>query len=269
MVNVLLTIKYDGTNFSGWQRQNNRRTVQGDIERIFSKLCKERIEIKGTSRTDAGVHAYMQAASFRGDLKIPLDKLKIAANGMLDDDLYIMDIKEVDAEFHARFSCIGKTYIYKILLSKEKNVFAKNYFYNLSDAIDTSKMREAAKGLIGQKDFRSFMSSGSDKVETTREIYKIDIDEYPCQDLWQDEGYQSGDKIIKIKVTGDGFLYNMVRIMVGTLVDIGRGKFEPEDIEKIIISKDRSFTKHTAPAQGLYLKQIYFEKKELEESIKG
>ncbi|MFA5528293.1 MAG: tRNA pseudouridine(38-40) synthase TruA [Peptostreptococcales bacterium] len=266
-MNVLLIVKYDGSNFSGWQRLSHRRTVQGDLERVLSKLCRQKIEIKGTGRTDAGVHAYMQAASFQGDFQIPLDRLKIAANKMLSDDLYIVDIREVDENFHARFDCIGKTYIYKILISKEKNVFSKNYFYNLKDNLNVDLMKEAAKSLIGEKDFRSFMSSGSDKVETIREIYKIDISEHPDQRLW-DGQYQCQDKIIQIKVIGNGFLYNMVRIMVGTLVDVGSGKIDPDAMNKIIESKDRSFAKHTAPAQGLYLEKIYFDKRELEESIK-
>lgn len=270
MKNHLLTVKYDGTNFSGWQRQSSRRTVQGDIERALSKLCKEKVEIKGTSRTDAGVHAYMQAASFRGDFKIPIDRLKIAANGMLDDDLYIMTIEEVDTEFHARFNSIGKTYIYKILVSKEKDVFAKNYFYNIQDDINIDWMREGGNRFIGEKDFRSYMSSGSDKIDTIREIYKIDIKEHPYKNLYEKEvSSRAKDKVITVEVTGDGFLYNMVRIMVGTLVDVGRGQIKPKDITEIIKNKDRSFTKHTAPAHGLYLKKIYFEKKKLKESIEN
>lgn len=249
MKNVLLIIQYDGTFFSGWQKQPGRRTVQGEIEKVLTKLCCQTIEINGTSRTDTGVHAYGQAATFKGDYAIPVENIKKAANNLLPEDIYILSAEEVDDDFHARFSSKGKTYEYKILYTKEKDIFSRNYYYNICKELDIASMKKACGYFIGSHDFRAFMSSGSNITDTVREIYDLNIS--------VKKKTASKEEII-IKVTGNGFLYNMVRIITGTLVEVGLKKIEPEEIMDIIESKNRNMAGHIAPAGGLYLKEIYF-----------
>lgn len=261
MTNVLLEIQYDGTHFCGWQRQLKDRTVQGEIEKVLSALCLQKIEVQGTSRTDAGVHAYMQGVSFKGDFAIPVDRLKKAANGLLPEDIYIKNAIEVDENFHARFSSVGKTYQYKILNSQEKDIFSRNYYYNIYRPLNIEAMKEAATYFVGTYDFKTFMSSKSQVENTIRTIYALKLKEETIKHP------QEGSVLI-IEVTGKSFLYNMVRIMAGTLIDVGLGKIKANEIEDIILSKDRWRARHTAPPQGLYLKKIYFNESQLKEKIK-
>ncbi len=254
MKNVLLMIQYDGTEFSGWQRQPNKRTVQGEIEKVLTRLCKQPIKINGTSRTDAGVHAYAQAASFAGEFKIPVDRIKPAANGLLPDDIYIINVEEVNDDFHARFSAKGKTYQYKILCTKEKNVFSRNYYYNIYKELNIASMRKAAEFFKGTHDFAAFMTSGSQIFNTVRTIYALDITEEELDE----EGTNIAGKLLTVEITGDSFLYNMVRIIVRTLVETGLEKIKPEEIPYIIESRKRSLARLIAPAGGLYLYKIYF-----------
>jgi len=262
--NILLTIQYDGTNFSGWQRQPEVRTVQGEIERVLSKLCATPIQIHGTSRTDAGVHALGQRASFRGDFGIPTDRIPLAANHMLAAstgtprqcaDVHIIKAEEVSAGFHARFDSKGKTYRYVIRYGGRPNVFLRNYAYQLETCLDVDAMREAALHIVGTHDFACFQAAGGTPRETTvRTIYGLRITEKDKQELW-------------IEITGDGFLYNMVRIIVGTLVEVGQGKRTPASMETIIAGRDRQKAGHTAPAEGLYLQEIYYE--DIESEVVG
>lgn len=261
MANVLLEIQYDGTQYSGWQRQLNARTVQGEIEKVLSKLCLQKIEVNGTSRTDAGVHAYMQGVSFKGDFAIPIKRLKKAANGLLQDDIYIKEATEVDDDFHARFSSMGKTYHYKILNTEERDIFSRNYYYNICKPLNVEKMKEACKYFVGTHDFKTFMSSRSQVDHTIRTLYALNIKEEAIK-------HPTQGRLIIIEVTGKSFLYNMVRIISGTLIDVGLGKINSDKINDIILSKNRSRAKHTAPAQGLYLEKIYFNEAELKEKIK-
>lgn len=256
--NILLTIKYDGSQFHGWQRQPDSRTVQGTLEEALSKFCGQDIKIDGTSRTDAGVHAYGQRASFKGDFGIPTEKIKLAVNNYLSGgmnklnhvgDIEIIDAVEVPLSFHARFDSKGKTYRYVINNDKEPDIFRRNYCYFIPDDLDIEKMNEAAKYIIGTHDFKSFEAAGSQERETTvRTVSEITIDRKKTS---------TNDDII-IEITGDGFLYNMVRIIVGTLVEVGLNKRKPEELKDIIEKKDRTFAGHTAPAEGLYLKEIYY-----------
>lgn len=251
--NILLTLEYDGTGFHGWQRQPGIRTVQGELERALSILCGCDISVNGTSRTDAGVHALGQRASFTGDFAIPVERIKIAANNLLSGgmnrnsvgDIRILKAEEVPLEFHARFDCKSKKYIYKISNSNEADVFCRNYCWHITRSLDTEAMNEAAAYIRGTHDFACFQASGGQERETTvRTIYSI-------------EGTRAGDAI-EISVTGDGFLYNMVRIITGTLVEVGRGNMKPEYVREIIAGKDRTKAGPTAPPQGLYLAQIYY-----------
>ena len=269
MKNVLLTIKYDGTPFCGWQRQPNVETVQGEVERVLSILCAQTIEINGTSRTDAGVHAYGQQASFKGDFSIPLENLKRAANNLLNPAVEITEVMEVPEDFHARFDSKGKTYEYVIMNTRDKDPFMRNYCYFVDRQLDTEKIKRALKYIEGTHDFNCFQAAGGEIRETTiRTIFclKLSIEDIACRErvmsvdqaeLVRDNRDFPG-KRLTVKITGDGFLYNMVRIIVGTLVDVGLGKIQPDEVQDIIASKDRKKAGHTAPPQGLYLKEIYY-----------
>jgi len=265
--NILLTIEYDGTEFCGWQKQPGKRSVQGELERALSIVCKQPIPINGTSRTDAGVHAYGQQASFQADLGIPTDRIALAVNPILAaeapgkggknlrmaGDILIKDAKEMPLDFHARFNAVGKKYIFKIKNSKDLDVFGRNYQYQVTSFLDIEEMRKAAAFIAGTHDFKCFQSTGGKKLETTvRTIYSIKL-------------LEKEDGILLIEVTGDGFLYNMVRIITGTLVEVGTGKLAADRIPIIIESKNRSMAGHTAPPQGLYLAEVYYRKENLHE----
>ena len=252
--NIVITIEYDGSVFHGWQRQPDCLTVQGMIEEALEILCGKPVEINGTSRTDAGVHAYGQKASFSGDFGIPTGRIAYALNNLLSSDRWgeaagavrITEAAEAEPDFHARFSAKGKTYLYKIFNLPLMEVFRRNYCYHIPEKLDLGQMRKAASYMEGTHDFVCFQASGGQERETTvRTISSITIEE-------ADEGY------VYIRVTGDGFLYNMVRIITGTLVEAGLGKTAPEKVKTIIESKDRALAGHTAPPQGLYLEQIYY-----------
>ena len=252
----MMKIAYDGSGFSGWQRQPDKRTVQGTLEEALSVFTGTEIKLNGTSRTDAGVHALMQCASFKGEFSIPPEGLMRAANNLLSGglnrknpvgDVRILSLEEVALDFHARFDCKGKTYRY-IINNGEPDIFRRNYCYWVPQKLELKRMQEAAGILKGTHDFRAFQSSGGNERETTvRTISDIRV--------FRDEEHPSD---IVTEVTGDGFLYNMVRIIIGTLTETGLGKRDPSDMERVINSLDRSEAGHTAPAEGLYLKKIYF-----------
>jgi tRNA pseudouridine38-40 synthase len=265
MKNVLLTIAYDGTDFCGWQKQPGQRSVQGEMERVLSMICSQPIKINGTSRTDAGVHAYGQRANFTADFSIPTEKIPLVANGIFasaasgksrktSGDVAILAAEEMPTGFHARFNAIGKKYIYKISNTSKPDPFERNYCYQVSKPLDIEAMNQAAAHLIGTKDFKCFQAAGGKELESTvRTIYGARL-------------VSSGDSI-ELEITGDGFLYNMVRIIVGTLVDIGAGRKRPEDMTEIIAGKDRRLAGHTAPPQGLYLAEVYYEEEKLHKAI--
>ncbi|MDR3072486.1 MAG: tRNA pseudouridine(38-40) synthase TruA [Clostridiales Family XIII bacterium] len=256
--NILIRIEYDGNGFSGWQIQPDRRTVQGTLEDVLSRVCGEEIHINGTSRTDAGVHAYGQCASFSGTFGIPTDRIPIAANHLFPD-IKITSAEEKDSEFHARFSAVGKTYLYRISVSDTPDIFMRNYRYQLKDALDAGKMIEVAKALEGTHDFSAFHSSGSNEPETAvRTIHRIDMIEYADRDT---KGMPTVE--YEIRVTGDGFLYHMVRIIVGTLTEAGVGEFSVEKAKEALLSGKRACAGHTAPASGLWLEKIYFDEIEV------
>lgn len=264
MKNILLTIAYDGTNFCGWQRQPGQRSVQGELERVLSIICKEPIRISGTSRTDSGVHALRQRATFQGEFGIPIERIPIACNHLLTGeggrskgtgDVRILEAKEMPEKFHARFDSLGKKYIYRISSSKNPEIFQRNYTYQIEKGLDLSAMQEAAKFFVGTHDFRCFMAMGGKEMESTiRTIYQVNVKKESS------EQKNNNKETFVIEVVGNGFLYNMVRIMTGTLVEIGLGKKNPQEAKKIVASKSRCFAGPTAPAHGLYLAEIYFEK---------
>ncbi len=290
--NVFLKIEYDGTRFFGWQRQPNVRTVQGELERVLSVVCGTDIKINGTSRTDAGVHALCQCASFEAEFGIPVERIPLAANNLLAGgklagcgDVRILSAETANDDFHARFDAKGKQYIYRIRCADEPDVFLKNYRYQMNEHLDVRAMREAAQYIVGTHDFKCFQASGGEEKETTvRTVYRLDINENimpilkHCEydgadgsrDLYELNKEDRSCKIgitdkrrrlvqdIEIRISGDGFLYNMVRIITGTLVEAGLGKKKPDDVAAIIESGDRRNAGHTAPPQGLYLAEIYY-----------
>lgn len=256
--NILLTIAYDGSGFSGWQRQPGRLTVQGCIEEVLSRLCGRPVTVDGTSRTDAGVHAAGQRATFRTDLRIPVEKLPRVMNDSLasweKSSFQISPVRILAAEekppgFHARFDATGKKYIYRIRDGGSYDVFRRNYFYQIKDELNVEAMRQAAKLLRGKMDFKSFEASGGTPRKTTvRTVYDIDVRAFR-----EDCG-----RTIELHIKGDGFLYNMVRIMTGTIVEVGRGDRAPEEMRAIAEARDRRAAGHTAPPYGLCLAEVYY-----------
>lgn len=251
--NILLTIEYDGTGFHGWQRQPGARTCQGELEKALSVLCAQEVTIEGTSRTDAGVHALDQKATLRGDFAIPTERIPEACsnllgggrNSMKGSDIRIISAEEMDEDFHARFSCTGKKYIYRIHNAKEPDVFRRNSCWHIKESLDTEAMQRAASFIEGTHDFACFQAAGAQKrLTTVRTVYGIEI-------------LKKNDEI-EIHVSGNGFLYNMVRIITGTLVEAGKGRISPDYVEQIIEKKDRCLAGPTAPPQGLYLAKVYY-----------
>ena len=253
--NVLIKIEYDGTNFSGWQIQPSARTVQGEIEHVLKYIADEDVHIHGTSRTDAGVHALGQCATFEWNSNMPVEKLpevmnrRFGAGGTgrsgAPGDIRILSAEVMPEYFHARYSCKGKTYRY--IIDKSGDIFKRNvaFQYPEADTLNLDVIREAASYIVGTHDFKCFETAGGTPRETTvRTVSALEISE--------------DDESVIIEVTGDGFLYNMVRIIVGTLVEVGICKRTPESVRDAIDSKDRSNAGFTAPPQGLYLKEIYF-----------
>ena len=246
MRNIRLTIEYDGKEFNGWQKQPNKLNIQGNLEKVISDLTKEKIEIIGSGRTDAGVHALGQVANFKTNSNIPIEKFAIAINSRIKQSIRIKKAEEVDERFHSRYNCKRKTYRYIINTSETGSAIYRNLEYNIKMQLDVKKMQEAVKFFIGEHDFSAFKSSGTSSKSSVRTVYNAKVE-------------QDGERII-IELTGNGFLYNMVRIISGTLVEVGLNKIKPEDITKIIESKNRQNAGKTLPPCGLYLVSVEYEK---------
>lgn len=243
MRNLKLTIQYDGTKYCGWQKQPNSSGIQGTIEYAIYEITKEKVNIIGSGRTDAGVHALGQVANLKTNSNIPAARIPDALNAKLPKDISIIDCQEVSDDFHSRYSATGKIYRYLIYNKPYRSPLYKDISYHVRYNLDIEKMRVEAQSLLGTHEFKGFMSSGSSVKDTVRTIHNISIEE-------------SGDLIV-LEVEGNGFLYNMVRIIVGTLVDIGRGRID-KPLEEIIASQDRGEAGHTAPAHGLFLKKVHY-----------
>ncbi len=239
MRNIKILLQFDGSNYHGWQIQPNAVTVQELVSRAVSEITKEDIKVFGCSRTDAKVHAKFYVASFKTESKIPSDRLPFAINSKLPDDISCTGAEDADLDFNAISSAKRKTYIYRIDNSAVRNPFLKNYAWHYPQKLDFEKMQEASRCFLGKHDFLAFASSGFSAKTTERTIFDIEL--------------KKEENIITIKITGDGFLYNMVRIISGTLLWVGLGKIEPEEIEGIIKSKKRENAGITAPPEGLYL----------------
>lgn len=244
MRNIKLVIEYDGTNYFGWQIQKVGSTIQGTIEKAIMKATGEVVEIIGSSRTDSGVHARGYVANFKTNSTIPGNKFREAINTRLPDDIVILHSEEVNEEFHSRYDSKGKTYTYSILNSELPIAIGKNYVYHVRGKFDIEKMKETCEFFIGTHDFKSFKSDGSSVKTTVRTISDLHIE--VCNNS------------IKFFITGDGFLYNMVRIIVGTLLQVGRGTKTPMDIKRIIDNPDRSGAGMCVPALGLVLEEVFY-----------
>lgn len=241
MKNYKITVQYNGLNYCGWQKQPDSLGIQGNLEYAIYEITREKSSINGSGRTDAGVHALGQVANFRTSTNIPPTSIPKALNAKLPKDISVIKCEEVDIDFHSRFNAKKKTYRYMIYNNEYRSPIYKDTSYQVKYDLDIKKMIEESKSLLGEHDFKGFMSSGSDIKDTVRTIYDVKI--------------EKNEDMIIFEIEGNGFLYNMVRIIVGTMVDIGRGKIK-ESLKDIIESKDRGRCGHTAPAHGLFLKKV-------------
>lgn len=243
--NFKLTIEYNGKDFFGWQKQDQKRTVQGELENAFFKLLGQRVEVEGSGRTDKGVHALGQVASVCFENKIPFKNLKTALNNLLPPDILIKKIEKADNDFHARFSAKKKTYRYIAKVGQRSAInFDREGVYGYK--VDLQKILYASKLLVGKHNFKGFACSDTTAKTFDREIYSIDI--------------KQKNSTIIFDTCGNGFLYNMVRIIVGTLLDVGRGKLSCDDIEKALKTGDRKYSGITMPPNGLYLLKVDYQK---------
>lgn len=245
MKRVKLVVAYDGTNYHGWQVQDNGITIEEVLNQTISELVQEDIKVIGASRTDAGVHACGNVAVFDTESRIPGDKFSFALNQRLPEDIRIQESCEVDADFHPRYADTVKTYEYNILNRRfelpSKRLYAAFCYYPM----DIERMNQAAAYLVGEHDFKSFCSAGAQVQMTVRTIYAVNV--------------TKDDDMVHIRITGNGFLYNMVRIIAGTLMQVGTGLMEPEQVKEILEARDRSKAGPTAVAKGLTLVEIRYE----------
>ncbi len=248
MKTIAMAVVYDGTAYHGWQRQKNAVTVQQTIEEALCALTRESVQIVGCSRTDAGVHALDYVFHFQSHTEIPVEKLPYALNYHLGTDICVLAAWEMPEDFHARFSARGKEYHYRIWNRPMPNPFLTRYSWHVPYHLDVAAMKKAAPAMEGTHDFAGFMASGGDQKTTVRTVRLSEV----CEDP-QTPG------LITVKIAADAFLYNMVRIMTGTLVEIGLGKIPAEELPAIIASCDRRRGGRTAPPQGLFLKQVYYD----------
>lgn len=246
---ILVKISYQGSNFLGFQIQQHGRTVQQQFEKILKRMHKRHVRIHPSSRTDRGVHAIEQYFHFDTELNIVPDKWQHAMNSALPDDIYVNEVSIVDDDFHCRYDCVGKRYRYKVYQGKHRDVFMSGLKTFYADSLDLEKMNEAAQQFIGTHDFTGFCSQKTEVESKERTLYQSEI-------IKTENGF---DYI----VTGSGFLYNMVRVLVAFLIEVGKGKRQPEEVPILLEAKDRKQVPFTAPAEGLYLEKIYLAPEEL------
>ena len=279
---ILLRVAYDGTNYHGWQVQPNAKTIEGELNRVLTQLTGEKIQVTGASRTDAGVHALGNVAVFDTVSKIPAEKFSYALNQRLPEDIVIQSSLQVADDFHPRHCDCRKTYEYDILNRTFPLPAYRNTAYFLYGDLDLDAMRKACQAFLGEHDFASFCAAGAQVQTTVRTIYSLEVLEQPlavtgrgskpasevtgadpiCQPTETaavEQSQRSPERLMTIRVRGNGFLYNMVRIIAGTLVEVGRGHIRPEEIEGIIAACDRAKAGPTAPARGLRLVEIKYD----------
>lgn len=251
MRRLALIIAYDGTNYGGWQRQLNAPSIQETLEEAIERQFHEKVHVMGSGRTDAGVHALGQVAAFDMEHPIPADKLLMALNSNLPDDIRILKIQEVPADFHPQYQAKKKTYVYRFFNGP---VMLPEYRLNSAlvlEKLDLEAMGKALSYLEGEHDFAAFRASGGQNLTTVRHIYEVKLTCRPAGAL--------GASLIEIAVTGNGFLYNMVRIIAGAALEVGRHKIPPENLQKALLTGDRELLGPTAPAKGLRLEKVEYE----------
>jgi tRNA pseudouridine38-40 synthase len=244
MRNIKLTLEFDGTAYAGWQRQINGVAIEQVVREAISKLTGEKPDLIGCSRTDAGVHAKKYVCNFKTSSTIPADRFKFALNSILQEDIVVLESSQVDESFHSRFGAKSKKYTYTICNREVRPAIGRDYVYYFRKSLDVEKMAKASACLIGKHDFSSFKSANSSVKTNVRTIYDISVS-------------KDGDNIV-ISVTGDGFLYNMVRIIAGTLIEVGMGEKYPEEVKDILEAKDRNRAGRTAPPSGLCLEEVFY-----------
>lgn len=244
--NYKMILQYDGSRYDGWQKQGNTgNTIQEKLEHIFKKLTGSAAEVIGSGRTDAGVHAKGQTANVHLDTEMSVGELKNYVNRYLPEDISVTEMEEVAERFHSRLNARSKVYTYRIETSDKKPVFQRKYIYGLGEVPDLDAMKTAAEQLCGTHDFRSFCSNKNMKKSTVRTLESISFHEHGSQ--------------IEVEMKGDGFLYHMVRILVGTLVEVGQGKRRPDTMAEVLEAKDRQAAGYTAPAEGLFLTAVFYD----------
>nr|WP_277953138.1 tRNA pseudouridine(38-40) synthase TruA [Staphylococcus sp. acrmy] len=248
-VRILVNISYQGNQFLGFQIQQQGRTIQQQFEKILKRMHRRHVRIHPSSRTDRGVHAYEQYFHFDTDLNIAPKQWKYAMNSALPDDIYVNDVQEVSDDFHCRYDCVGKRYRYKVYQSEHRNPFESGLKTFIKEDLDLDRMNQAAQYFIGTHDFTGFCSQKTEVESKERTLYQSEI-------VKTAEGF---DYI----VTGSGFLYNMVRVLVAFLIEVGKGKRQPEEVQQLLVEKNRDNVPFTAPAEGLYLENIYLDPKAL------
>lgn len=244
MRRIKLTIAYDGTNYAGYQVQPNGNTVQAEVETVLAKMHGQAVKVVASGRTDARVHAKGQVIHFDTHLSMPADRFVKALNAMLPDDILVHLAEEVDSSFHARYGAKRKEYRY--FVRTDVDPFRRHHAVTVTYALDQERMREALRMLVGTHDFTSFSVTKSEVVDRVRTIYEAEL-------------VEAGDEMY-FRFVGSGFLYNQVRIMVGTLMEVGRGKYEPADVSRMLAAKDRRSAGITAPPHGLYLWNVNYKK---------
>ena len=245
MQNYKLVVCYDGTRYKGWQKLGGTDdTIQAKLEKVLSRLLEQEIELAGSGRTDAGVHARRQVCSFRAETDMRCEELLCALRRYLPEDIGAVSLEEAAPRFHARLSCTEKTYVYRVWNSPAPNVFERRYMLSLPESPDIEAMRTAAQYLVGEHDFTSFCSNKHMKKSAVRTLHSVDIE-------------RGGDEL-RFTLTGDGFLYNMVRIIVGTLLEVGAGRLAPTAIPAILNARERAAAGPTAPAHGLTLWDVRY-----------
>lgn len=245
MRNLKVTIAYRGTGYHGFQRQINSVGVQNVLEEVLSKIADEKIELDGCSRTDTGVHANEFCFSFRTEKNIPCRNFIRALNTLLPKDISVSECVEMPPDFHARYSCTAKEYCYLILNSPYRNAFMSDLALHYPRSLDDELLKKAARDYVGTHDFTSFCGTANLKENCVRTVEYFEI--------------EKNESLVKLIVKGDGFLYNMVRIMVGTLLEINEGKLSPDAIPQILAAKDRNAAGRTAPPHGLYLNKVFYD----------
>jgi len=234
-----MTLEYEGTRYKGWQRQSRDLSIQQVIEEALETITVERVPVAGSGRTDSGVHARGQTASFRSVTSLPPERLRRALNAVLPEDIAVLSVEMAPDGFHARFTAHRKTYRYEILNCRQRRVFGRGTHHRESRALDVEAMRDAAGRLVGRHDFAAFTCSGSEPGSTVRVIHELDV--------------RRDGEIVLVEVVGNGFLYKMVRSIVGTLLEVGRGERAAVDVDAILASRDRTRAGPSAPARGLTL----------------